>query len=447
MAHLLIFGIGPIPLEGTRLFHAGGNRAWHLTDALRQAGHRVTLLCMRVTSHGRTDTEVHRTEHEGVTYVSVDELTHFSNDSFLREFVREVNPDALVGACAYPAARAAIAAGDRPLWGDLHGYHMGEAQAKAFRDQEDGFRFHYWERYRPALERGDRFSVTSEPHRFALIGELGVLGRLNSHSFEEDLIHTIPIAWSSIPFRKKRQRLPDDPFVVFWSGGFNTWCDVDTLAKSLELAMERDNRIRFLSTGGAIDGHDEKTYPQFRRLVEASPFRDRFDLRGWVASEDLPAIQEQVDLFISVDRFCYETLIGARNRITEMLVRGIPVLSTLGTEISRILHHYSCGFTAPIGDAETIADRIVWAAEHPRELDEMRLKARRLFDERYTYAKTAEPLIAWAGNPVRAGDAEKTVPLLIAPPTAEEPRGLRESVRDVLKALAKRLRDTFSTNQ
>jgi glycosyltransferase involved in cell wall biosynthesis len=440
MAHLLVFGLGPIALEETRLFHAGGNRTWHLADALRQAGHRVTLLCMRVTSHGDRDIEIHGTKHGNLTYVSVDEITHFADDAFLQQFVQKVSPNALVGVCAYPAARAAIAAGDRPLWVDLHGYHMGEAQAKAFRDAEDGFRFHFWERYRPALERGDRFSVTSEPHKYALIGELGVLGRLNRHTFGEDLIHTIPIAWLAVPFRATRQRSVSDPFVVFWCGGFNTWCDVRVLAQALERAMERDNRVRFLSTGGAIDGHDEKTYPEFQQLVGISRFRARFDLRGWVPTEELPAIQEQVDLGVSVDRFCYETLVGARNRITGMIACGIPVLTTLGTEISRVLMDNSCALAAPTGDPEALAERILWAADHPQEMEDMARKARQLFEERYTYAATAKPLVAWADRPVRAGDAGKGVPLLLSTPIQEGPKGIRRATRELLRAVALRLR-------
>ena len=440
MADLLVFGIGPVPLEGARLFHAGGNRAWHLATALQQAGHQVTLLCMRVTTQGDRDTEIYEMKHGDLVYVSVDEVTHFADDGFVQRFVREVDPDALVGVCAYPAARAAIAAGDRPLWVDLHGYHMGEAQAKAFRDGEDGFRFHFWERYRPALERGDRFSVTSEPHRYALIGELGVLGRLNRHTLGEDLIHTIPIAWLAVPFRVMRQRSVSDPLAVFWSGGFNTWCDVHTLVQALERAMERDERIRFLSTGGAIEGHDEKTYPEFQKLVEASPFRQRFDLRGWIPTEDLPAIQSQVDLGINVDRFCYETLVGARNRITEMMARGLPLLTTLGTEISRVLHDHSCALVAPIGNTEALAERMVWAADHPEELEEIARKARRLFEERYTYTATAKPLVAWAERPVRAGDAGKDVPSLLSPPVQEGPKGIRRAAQDLLRAVAARFR-------
>ncbi|HQP97534.1 MAG TPA: glycosyltransferase, partial [bacterium] len=209
---------------------------------------------------------------------------------------------------------------------------------------------------------------------------------------------------------------------------------------AVESAMREDSRIRFLSTGGAIDGHDEATYPEFQRMVDASPFRDRFDLRGWVPSEDLPGIQEQVDLFINVDRFCYETLIGARNRITEMMVRGVPILSTLGTEISRILQENACGLVVPIGDCEALSQRILCAADHPGDLEEMSQRARRLFEEKFTYEATARPLIEWAKTPVRAGDAGKGVALLTAPPPVDPVRGVRAGFRLIREGLIRKLR-------
>src|SRR5690606_31459300 len=113
--------------------------------------------------------------------------------------------------------------------------------------------------------------------------------------------------------------------------------------------------IRFLSTGGVIDGHDEKTYPRFQRMVEQSDLRDRFDLRGWVSPEELTEIQRMAHLGINVDLPCYETLIGARNRLTEFMARGIPILTTLCSEISQILHYKSLVLSVPTQNPDILA--------------------------------------------------------------------------------------------
>jgi len=405
MKRILILGIGPLATENPKKFHGGGNRAWHLTKPLLDHGLEVVLICMRVTDKTAADPPPEEcVRHENLTYFAVDEVRCFADDDYLRGKIAEHRPDALVGACGYPAARAAATAGALPLWADIHGYPMGEAQAKAFHYREPGYVHHFWNIHRPALFRGDRFSVTSERQKMVLIGELGAMGRLNPYTFGESLAIQIPIAWDEqTPFHLRRRK-KDDPLVVFFSGGYNLWCDVDTLFRGLEIAMERDARIRFLSTGGAIDGHDEKTYPRFHCLVKQSRFRERFDLRGWVEREELERCQNEAHLGINVDLSCYETYIGARNRITEFMAQGIPILTTLGTEISQILFYKNMALTAPIGDPQALANEILLAANHPEKMEQMAEHARKLFETQYTYHHTTGEFLRWCEEPVHSGD-------------------------------------------
>ncbi len=405
MNRIMILGIGPLSIEESKKFHGGGNRAWHLTRPLLDQGFEVILLCMKITDKSSKDTLEEEYSQNGLlTYYSVDELTRFADNDYLRKIIEQYQPDALVGACAYPACRACAVAGDLPVWADIHGYPLGEAQAKAYHYQESGYIHHFWNIHREILRRADRFSVTSERQRMATIGELGTMGRLNQHTFGEPLVSTIPIAWDSHTQFIQHQREKDSPFIVLFSGGYNLWCDVDTLFKGLEIAMERDSRIYFLSTGGAIDGHDEKTYPRFKQMVEQSRFRNRFDLRGWVSKEELQHCQKQAHLGINADLDCYETYIGARNRITEFMARGIPILTSLGSEISLILFYKGMVLTFPIGSPQSLANEIILAANHPEKMNKMAEKARQLFEEQYTYSRTVGEFLKWCADPVHSRD-------------------------------------------
>ena len=179
MKPILVLGIGPLSIDDSQKFHSGGNRAWHLTKPLLDEGLDVVLICMRITDKKAQERPKEERRQQGtLTYYSVDELTCFADDAYLRAKIEEHNPCAIVGACSYPAARAALVAGALPVWADIHGYPMGEAQAKAYHYLEPGFIHHFWNIHRPALFRADRFSITSERQRFALIGELGTMGRL-----------------------------------------------------------------------------------------------------------------------------------------------------------------------------------------------------------------------------------------------------------------------------
>lgn len=407
MKRILVLGIGPLAIENPQTFHSGGNRAWHLTQPLLDKGFEVVMICMRVTGSSdaqRPDEEV--IIRENLTYYSCHETRCFANDDYLRQKIAKHQPDAIIGACDYPASRACKVAGGLPVWADIHGYPMGEAQAKAFHYDEPGYIHHFWNIHRPALFRGDRFSVTSERQRMALIGELGAMGRLNHKTFSEDIATTIPIAWDPKTPYQHISRNKDDPFTVFFCGGYNLWCDVENLFCALELAMEKDERIRFLGTGGLIEGHDEKTYPKFEAMVNASQFKDRFDLRGWVSRDELEQCYSLAHLGVNYDLVCYESLIGARNRITEWMARGVPILTTLTTEISQILFYKGAALTVPPENPQLMANEIILAANHPDKLESLSQQARKIFEESYTYPRTVGALIEWCKNPLRSEDAD-----------------------------------------
>lgn len=406
MNRILILGIGPLAFASKSKFHSGGNRAWHLAKPLLDLGFEVILVCFRVTDRNSPIQPLETIHQNGsLTYYEVDERQCFASDTYLREKILKHQPQAMIGACGYPASRAVTVAGDLPVWADLHGYPLGEAQAKAYHYQEQGYLHHFWNMHREVLRRADRFSVTSERQRMALIGELGTMGRLNGLTFMEPLVTQIAIAWDPDTSYRSRSREKNDRIHVFSSGGYNLWCDIDTLFHGLELAMQRDERVHFISTGGAIDGHDEKTYPRFQKLVEKSPLRDRFQLKGWVSREELYECQNQAHLGINVDLPCYESLIGARNRITEFMAKGIPILTTLASEISQILYYKNMALTVPMQNPQAIANEILLAANYPQRMDEMAADARKLFEDQYTFHRTVGELVEWCRNPKHSGDA------------------------------------------
>ena len=61
------------------------------------------------------------------------------------------------------------------------------------------------------------------------IGELGVMGRMNQYTFLEPLVTHIPIAWNPETPYVPHTRRKNDPFIILFSGGYNLWCDVETL--------------------------------------------------------------------------------------------------------------------------------------------------------------------------------------------------------------------------
>ena len=57
----------------------------------------------------------------------------------MQQKAEEFSPDAIVGVNTYPASRAAALDIDKPMWCDLNGWVMAEAQAKTHVYQDNRY--------------------------------------------------------------------------------------------------------------------------------------------------------------------------------------------------------------------------------------------------------------------------------------------------------------------
>jgi glycosyltransferase involved in cell wall biosynthesis len=414
VSRLLLAGLAPLPFENARMSYGPGIRTWQFAWSLARAGHEVHLVAMRAPGYDHAAAPV-REERGGVSIERLSDVA-FLDPSRMRRAARERRPDALVGASLYGSTALVPAATGLPFWADQFGHAMAEAQAKASIESRNWPVAHTWSFLAPVLRAADRLSVVSERQRYAAIGELGAAGRLTAETCGYDFTAVIPCALvppeetpprpPGPPERQVRGRLvPDDAFVVLWSGGFNVWSDVETVARGLETAMGRGPRIHFVATGGAIPGLDSSTWTRFRDLVARSPLRERFHLEGWVPAERVAAYVEESDLGILADRSIYEGLLGSKNRVVQWMGAGLPLVYNRIGDLGDLLEERRLGLTFPPGDAAALAERVEWAATHASELREMAGRAREVAHRELTFEATTRPLVEWAAAPRRAPDA------------------------------------------
>jgi len=405
MARVLVLGSAPLPFTNARRLYGPGIRTWQFGLPLLNQGHEVWIVAGQAPEAGMDEPQGQR--YDGLRLTCLPQAEFEAADS-VRRAIRGFFPDAVVAA-GYGASNVAVRLGiDRPIWTDFFGDAMAEAQALARVAGDDEMVYRIWSYVAPVLDRGDIFSVVSERQKCALIGQLSTRGRLNRYTLEYDLVKTVPCGIAPLPGCQgepmRGHLLPEGAFLALWSGGYNTWADVDTLFEALVLAMDRREDIHFVSTGGCIHGHDESTYPRFLDRVSSSRHKDRFHLFGWVDTEQVPSFYEACDVGINVDRSCYEGFLGSRNRILDWANAGLAVLTTESCELSQILKDRELGFVVPPKDPEAMARAMVLMAE-----DRMAWKARanqaRLFvRDSYSFEATARPLVEWMRDPQFAPD-------------------------------------------
>lgn len=416
MTDVLLIGAAPLPIE-TEQVTGGGLRTWHFLQALIGAGHHVTLIANR--THGLYPPDlppIRTTSYPTWTYHNVaDAIWH--DPRALRLLIEQTKKSCVVAVTTSAASISSDKMAYHPLWADLYGSLMAEAQLKALVYADDAHLDYFWRQEYRAVRRADRFSTVSDRQQWALIGELGAVGRLNQRTAGYAFAHTIPIASEPAPFVQSGFHLrgkivPEDAFVILHSGGFNTWTDVDTLVDALDRIMAQYAHVYLVATGGTIAGHDDLTYGRFQRRVEESVHRDRYVMRGWVGNAELPAYYLESDVAVCTDRYAYEARLGSRTRVLDWLRAGLPcVLSSL-TELATVIRSHDAGLVYRAEDAHDLASCLAWCVEHRSELKLMGAKGRDLLKNHFGFAKTAEPLLEWVADPQHAPDFGHPVTLI-----------------------------------
>jgi glycosyltransferase involved in cell wall biosynthesis len=429
MKTIAILGTGPLPIERESYSYGSSNRTWHFAKGLLDRGYRVHVIAFRLmrVENGReiSDPEHRKFEEGAFTLDSIDAVKHFYNDDFLKARIREAGAEILIGVNNCPAARLGSLELDLPLWADLNGYNMGEVQARAKMTGDESAIPHGWYEGLPALCRADVFSAASHPQRYALIGELGAIGRLSGATCGHEFVYVIPNGREDVPppqgVSEIRTQLGIEAVLALWIGSYNYHFDVDTLFEGIDAAMNEFPQLHFVSTGGKVDGHNELTFETFRGRIANSPNRDRYHFLGWIAQEEFERVLRDADFGVSLDHPCYETEIGARNRLTDMMRAGLPMISTEGPEISQDLETYEAGWRVPKRETNAFVSALEEACASREERERRGRNARGVYELKYTLEASLKPLLDWVENPTLAPDRGRR-PLLLPPPPGAPPQ-------------------------
>lgn len=414
-SRVLVVATGPILEPGARVMSGQCLRTWHVVAPLLADGHSVRLFTVPIPGTTEDSAPPFReAEYRGFAYSRFTRNDEGSLLPVLAAAIRDWKPDALVGVNAYPAYLLARLWSEVPLWADLNGWTMAEGQVRAATLGHDRDFGHFWRTEVQTLLAADRFSAVSDAQAHAIFGELAMLGRLDHRTAEEPFACTIPNAvypdFAGLLRTRERPAIlrekvadADAPFVL-WSGGFNSWTDVETLTAGLAEAMQRSPKLHFVATGGPIIGHDEKTWEKFTERAQTRLPKGRWHLLGWCDYDAMLALHACGTVGLSMDGRNLEAKFGARNRLTNMLGAGLPVATTRGTEIATWIERQGAGEVFDTGSVEGLARALVDAVEHSDRWEFRAMKARELALQEFSPAQTTLPLREWLQSPRHAPD-------------------------------------------
>ncbi len=410
MSKVLVLGASPLPIENEIILSGPGIRTWQFVKPLLDDKHQICLVCLQTPgAYKQKKKELIEQKNDGnLIYYSLSQ-EKFEELSYIQKIYDNFQPDCIFSISSFlPSYSAVQLKTEKPMWFD-RGDLMSEAQIKASVENNNDYIYYFWKLEELVLQRGDIFSSVSLPQRFALIGRLGGQGRLSKYTVGYEFVHVISCGIDKGNYTHTKnvirgKYVDDDDFVVLWSGGYNTWTDIDTLFLALEQVMAENKKIKFVSTGGIIIGQDEVAYPRFLKLINASKYKDRYIMLGWVPTEDLSNIYLESNLGINIDKYCYEVVLGSRHRLLDWMKAGLPILTTKPSELTQILDKRKMIFIYPINDTGTLAEMILRLSSEKKILAEYAQRAKDFVQKEFTYELTTAPFREWVKNPKYAPD-------------------------------------------
>lgn len=405
MTRIFLIGSAPLPNQENSVRNAASLRTWQFVKPLLDE--KNYQICLVTIDERQKDKRQITHEDKGsFVHYTLPKKRKFTLRA-LNRLLRNYEPDIVVGINNYPSYLASLLKTDVPMWTDLNGWLMSEGVEQAKRDKSDIFLPHLYEREISILKRADHISTVSAPQKYAICGELAALGYAHQDSDPAQFIDVVQNASEMFPIDKVNDGeklifgkiVPKEAFTVAFIGGYNTWVDEDTLFLALEKAIEKNPRVHFVSTGGALSSISQVPFQRFHDKIHQSSVRENFHFLGWVDTKDMAKIYHETSCGINVDKYCLETTTGARNRLNEMLKFGLPIITTLGSEIAVELDQFQAALTAKNGDHHTLAKHILHLAENKEEQDKLADRGKVYFETHCSYQATVTPFLKWLKNP------------------------------------------------
>ncbi len=416
MTKILLIGYNPPQIVPKAKIEAAHYRTWQFLQPLLDDEHAVALCAGTrdetagagdVPAAWRAHLDYHPIAFGAGEWVKQLQAVH---DALAPQCVVAVN----FSHCLYATKLKTSA----PIWMDIYGDLLTITQAAAFRAQSDRGIETQISFMREVLRKGDIFSGCGRAQCHMLVGELAMAGRLNSRTFGYEF--TRAILPGSPPNERAaltpagggarqllaQQGIADTDFVVLWCGGYNTWTDVETLFHGLEAAMASNPHIHYVSVGASTYAAPDNVYDRFVAMAAASPYAGRYHMLGWRPWSEMAAYYRESNVGINIDALHYETIFGTRTRLVEMIASGLPVVTSLGAELSYQLRDAGVALAFAVGDWQMLGQHLAQLAADATLTCEMAVGAYRFAQHDLSFAATTAPLRAWVQNPAPAPDKQ-----------------------------------------
>ncbi|MEM4203348.1 MAG: glycosyltransferase family 4 protein [Candidatus Methanomethylicaceae archaeon] len=173
---------------------------------------------------------------------------------------------------------------------------------------------------------------------------------------------------------RARYKIRPDAIVVTFVGTFGAAYDLETVIKAARVLQEDDAlNVQIVLAG------DGDRMAKLREMVNGL---ENVVFTGWI---DQIAISTLLHFSsVGLAAYCESALQSLPNKPFEYMAAGLPILSSLRGELESLIREERIGLQYQAGDVNSLVEQIRWLAANPEARREMGMRARRLFEERFS---------------------------------------------------------------
>jgi len=278
------------------------------------------------------------------------------------------------------------------------------------------------------LAIGDFFICASEKQRDYWIGMLCAMGRINPYSYDDDstlrkLIDVVPFGIPSEPPQHTGEsslkdivpNLKEDDKVALWGGGIWNWLDPITAIKAIWEITRHRKDIRLVFLGAR---HPDPKLPEMNKCIEAIKLSKELELYNqfvffneWVPYQARQNFLLEADVGLSVHQKRIETEYSYRTRVIDYIWARLPVITTEGDSIAKMVKEYNIGEVVRYENAQHLA-RVMESMLTNNSLKEIYKKNMNKIAPAFSWENVAKPLIEYCMEADYAYDKKQIMSLI-----------------------------------
>lgn len=192
---------------------------------------------------------------------------------------------------------------------------------------------------------------------------------------------------------------PDEPTFVH-GGLFLPWQDPTAMLRRLVRRLEDRRKGRLIIIGGA---HPSYPFPtgNAAALAQELERHPQVEVVGLIPYETYVERSLRCSVAVDLMERNVERELAFPHRTIVSLWCGLPVIFNNYSELSSHIRDYEAGWTLAPGDMEGLDQVIDDILDNPGLVQKYKQNARRLVRERFTWDRTADPLVDYCKRPVK----------------------------------------------